>query len=636
MSKFEKVPKLNAAFVSSQKAVELLEKTSAADLSSAVPFIKILRVKNGRPDDVNPLLNTFFQKPPEFGSSIASHMRYGDRPPISLDKIEIAQELSYGLLTKTSVTINLVVHRADAFLAFNRGKFELTDENRWVSLITPGVSHLIEYGWRGAGANPLFNGEGFIDEQGSDINSQDTRKLFIDSTKTILFTTSTYNFSITNNGEIKLDIKGYLNGDYLIRDVMLAENKEVKKDAKQATAAKGEVPIRHFFTNIEYDKLKEELTKLIKGFKSVEIPHGKQSKTEKITLYDVLNVLRIGESITELASKHWNYKDVKLYIGDFNNKCPVTSEKLGTRELAGKSIGDFVFEKSDLYNLLGNMIRGGVTITISSFLDRFLAIINNPSSWQTKGKNPLKIDQPTVKIKIAERRVSATEKEMLLLIFDVMNEEKRFGLDDRFYNFEDNSLTRARIKELMNERNVPVLSLGKGNSFIKDANFEIIMDNGIFTSQVEKTSKQLNTRQDFISFSEAANQQNRLDSFHTIWQSGIQGTLTTIGNFCFDMFGILWIDFGVSLWDGPFRITKKTDIIEAGNFTTNLEIISTGEDPLNTKIKKTKFQFEKQQMLADLTKQRSDALAKAKSERAKQNIRENFDAKIKETQERNE
>ena len=67
-----------------------------------------------------------------------------------------------------------------------------------------------------------------------------------------------------------------------------------------------------------------------------------------------------------------------------------------------------------------------------------------------------------------------------------------------------------------------------------------------------------------------------------IYSSAIQGDLTMIGNFCFDSFAMVWIDFGVKSWDGTFYVMDYEDMLDRTGFTTRVNIRSTGEDPLNT------------------------------------------------------
>jgi hypothetical protein len=85
----------------------------------------------------------------------------------------------------------------------------------------------------------------------------------------------------------------------------------------------------------------------------------------------------------------------------------------------------------------------------------------------------------------------------------------------------------------------------------------------------------------------AAQKENRSPAVQQIYSPVIQGTITMLGNFVFDTFGLIWLDFGVARWDGPFQLDSREDVIERGVFTTTMKIHSTGTDPLGTKSRKS-------------------------------------------------
>ena len=55
-----------------------------------------------------------------------------------------------------------------------------------------------------------------------------------------------------------------------------------------------------------------------------------------------------------------------------------------------------------------------------------------------------------------------------------------------------------------------------------------------------------------------------------------------LGNHVFDIFGLVWLEFTVPVWDGPFYIMAREDTINQTGFFTSITLRSAGTDPLGT------------------------------------------------------
>ena len=75
---------------------------------------------------------------------------------------------------------------------------------------------------------------------------------------------------------------------------------------------------------------------------------------------------------------------------------------------------------------------------------------------------------------------------------------------------------------------------------------------------------------------------SRAPAAQQIYSPVMRGSITTIGNFILDAFNLVWLDFGVKRWDGPFTVYEMEDVIERGLFTTTYSVFSPGTDPLGT------------------------------------------------------
>jgi len=296
----------------------------------------------------------------------------------------------------------------------------------------------------------------------------------------------------------------------------------------------------------------------------------------------------------------WRPAGSRLLIGSFNEKLPSPTDRANRKKtnLKPKSIGDFVFSSKEIRNVIEQLTSAKMNITVKSFISVLLDKINDSNSWSRKAIEEdgkvVSETQPDLKVQVVGSK-SGGKVILIVAIFDLQrgqvkaqNQKKLTG------NFSKFEVRKAVVENL----NVPFISLGKATSFIKDASFEVIMDSEIQRVKIDDAARQHKDRTGVTNFSfDELRKQSPL-AFQQLCASAMKGEISMMGNFALDMFMYIWLDFDVDLWSGLFNVTKRTDEISSGNFTTTLEVMSEGMDPFNTRMRLTKEQLDHSEKIA--------------------------------------
>lgn len=542
---------------STQNAIDLLESITPVEKAQSVPYIRIQRIDPAtRSPDASGPINVFFETAEH--ASNAYDRRYGERPKVSLESFSVATKQNYGDIIEQHIELKITAHKPDSLL----------DDNSWSSLITPGETHLVEYGWAGSSKNDLINGNGFNDGN-----------IFVPSRKRILFTTYYYTFNITKKGEIEFIIKGMQNGNFVFRKIELGDVIDKSVVGKGPNA-----PDRDSTDNLA---VRKKLQQLLTHVDSTSMKIGKSKKKKYVKLIDVLNVLT-ADTI-ERRAREWGYDEVSMEIGLFNPRVPPASDKYHRN---GDEIGSFMLPIDDVKMIITRSTRKGQKLSIENFITQFLTIVNKPTTWapgKLSDSDRLGSENPDVKVRVIDESVSR-RKILSIKIFDMKRDMIKLFPEDRLSG--EKARSRAVIKNKLRERGVPFISLGKALSFIEDAGFEVIMDNQIQRAKIDTAAQHLKTRSQVTSKSLRDLVKEDPNAFHQIWNSAIEGEIVMMGNFAFDVFSILWLDFGVNIWSGPFNVRTRIDMLNASGFQTSVAVISEGTDPLNTKRRLTQAQLD--------------------------------------------
>ena len=582
----------------------MLESITATDMAQAVPFLQIVRVDPGTrsPLEDAESLNVFFQKPPEFGLAIADHTRHGERPPVSLREFKIGTTQDLGPLVLQDVEINLVVHRPDAF-------FDDPENNGWVSLITPGESHIVRYGWAGSSKNELVNGDVFCERIGN-------TTVAVDSIKSVLFTTYYYTFTIRENGEFEINIKGKQNGDFALRKMLVADIDEVHEnenfDRSQFALNPEQSPLFGENAKPLRKLLQAKMTDLIEA-STIK----KNNKTTHVKMIDVMNKL-VAPTIARRA-KQWGYDNVELLLGNFNVNVGTTTKKYNSRNMSGESIGSFEIPVATLKDIAKRLSAKGSEVTMRNFMTTLTSIAGSGASWATNKDTSRPQSRPTIKIGVSEKSLKG--KQILsVVVIDIRQELIRFDPSDQLEpDAKTGRISRDRIRKKVIEKGIPYVSFGNALSFIKDASFEVEMDPLIQRAMIERYAQHLKTRQEVAHETKAETEKPMSENFNDIWQSTLKGNVNMLGNFVFNVFSYIWIDFGVSTWNGLFSIRQRSDVLTANGFETSIEVYTEGGDPLNTKTLLSADQLAKEKELR---------LAKIELKRARKKAKNRAQARV--------
>jgi hypothetical protein len=592
--KFKRAGPDNKPFdVVGQAGIQALESITAVDKALAVPYIQIWRVcpNTGLPYDDDGEgkprrpLTVLTSQVPAFGSSVDETMELRERPPISLESINIKTNNPLGLINWHSIDINLVVHRPDIV-------FQKPAENvdAWYSLITPGCIHALEWGWsanEGSVKNGILNGNGLSGEYQLDNNKA---PWLIPGRKIMRFSVVNYQFHIGADQQIRLSINGLEDGEFSIRRTWLVPGSHPTKGKDCMMNTMDPKPEQSF------DKQIKTLTQLFKkrlyGL-AIKVPNKKIGKVVRIE--DICNALfadNLGNALKETGYTG----DISLYIGNCNAKVPTPQpahafRKQGGAVQTGKDagyIGDFTVPLKDVEDKMMELLKNGQQLTLYNFITPFLAIFQDPSSWNMPADR-LSITIPEVQMKFQANKDKQGKQQAIIYIADVKSELIRFTKDDK-KKYEDlskdlskgksNVPNRDAIRQVCQDKGIPYVEFMKGNSWIQDAQFEVIQDELTKAIFIEKWFKP--QRQDIIGTSKAQAVSDTMDYRESLYSSAIKGTLTCIGNHAFDIWGLYWLDFSVPKWSGPFRVSETSETISPGGWTKTLNLIAEGSDPLGT------------------------------------------------------
>jgi hypothetical protein len=603
---------ITPAFKASQKTIDLLESISPVDVAMAQPYIKIMPVDlvTGEPVKGASAINAFFTKPPAFGRSIKqvdssdSPTVMGERPPVSLERMTIKTKQNYGTIMEEHLEFDIVVHRPDAVFD--------SDDSGWATLITPGRPHQLIYGWAGSSKNGLVNGNGFQDPQ---------TNTFILSRRSLIFTTSFYTFSLKPNGEIKMKIKAYNNGQYMLRNVSVGdipgidELADELRDRSEDLATPAKLEKDQATMKAIRAQLQGKLDLKLLGDKVI-----RKNGTNFITFKTVADIF-VAPTIVKIG-KLWGYNKFVLQFANFNSKSGGTKSnkksKVGaSQEYGSKTIGSFLFDIASIKKNLKLLLKKDAKMSMSNFLSIFINLLNN-SRWEYKGKGEKTNDfqKPNIKIKVLEVEADK-QKALSIVIFDQWAELKKLRSSGKI---EPKDQTREKIRSVVANADVPYITLGKGFSYIRDGSFEAQMDQQISRIKMIKAAQHFKDRGSFVSSSSEALERTGPNPYHEIFASSVQGKITMLGNFAFDTFGLIWLDFRASIWSGPFTVLERTDVLTNADFTTQITVQHEGDDPLNTRKRLTKeFRDNLRKKNQAKVKLVEDARAKRRRRRSKRN-----------------
>jgi hypothetical protein len=540
---FVRGPQVEPFTRSSQLPIESLEQISAVDMALSVPWLRIVPydAETRRPKENSELLMTEMTAPRTFGQSVEG--RFLERPIASIRRLSVTNEQSYGTTFFSKFKLEIVVHRpAEAF----------ADSSVWTSLLFEGVPHLVEYGWTGRSENPLLSSGLYDDASG----------LVVPAKKAHLVNFYKYSFNMTTAGEMEIDLDGISSGESVLRNVLLGD---VILEA-----------VKREYTKDDVSAVERALQSAITNIPVVTLPSGKFHR-----LGDVFDSL--VAPLVQRAATQAGYTDCRMYMGNFCHLVWRTKPDYGGEQLGDRSLGDFLLPSKELRAILGKLRDIGGQLTLMNFVGHVTNIVNGRAAWldRTDGR-----DQEIPQISFAF--TTFPNGGGVGLIMHAVDEKRgrlKFLPEDKFSaSTLEGPAARSQIFEKLRARAVPIVRFGQANAYIKESSFNVVQDELLRSNLVERSEEELRSRTVKAIQSPKETKDQTAKRELSILLSVVEGELQMIGNFVFENFGVVWVDFpGIRQLSGPFVIKGRTDTIEPGTFTTSISILSDGTDPLNTR-----------------------------------------------------
>jgi hypothetical protein len=586
-----------------QDSFALLETITATDKALAVPYIKIWQVTNAgkpvhpdpnnknAPDPSKSITNLLIQ-PPTFGSSVD---RFSERAPVALERVVVKRALTKtGAILHRFITLTFTVFQPERVFDESNEDFD-----EWWALVRPGTYFILRYGWTGQSSNDLLNGNGIVDKNN-----------FVEGQHDVLFQTTTWNFSINPDGSLSFVIQAIDSGDNILAQVHLSDLDYFSSPAPQGqeNSTSYTVGTKNTIKETRSPDGQAIIKKLQNTIHDLYNPSGGGQGTpggkggRAVPFSEILN--KVFAPLMTSAVKAVGYDDVQLFLGMFNHDIGAARKDCGG-VMQGKSIGDFLVPESWFKDLLGFKRASGQQLNLMAVFKNLLNYIQRQENWAGAGLTDAEKQQAekaatengqvnkklqaTEEARILRKRQSPPElmvktattrdKGKLvysLYIYDMKQLSASIDFDDRL----DPSVKVDEIHKKLKKYNIPLVSFKNGLSYIQEANFSMEQDANMQHIAIERAVDP--NRYQTVGVTHAAQAADGIDPRKLFLSSNITGRITMIGNFVWDTFLRIWLEFGVKRWDGPFHMMEREDTIDASNFITTVSVRATGTDPLNT------------------------------------------------------
>jgi hypothetical protein len=559
------IDKYDVIPAAARKMTELLGEMAPSDLAQAVPYISIYEVNDD--GSLGYKISTDLFQAPRFGESMKK--QFGERPDVSLDKIDVKYHMAQGWIVFRELNLEITVHRPDAVFRADKGSLMM-------SLLDQTRPHVLYYGWSG-GNTVLSNGlpSSIKDTQLAQTEKPDPtgpvdERLVQPIKGAVRFRVTNYNFSVDADLQIKFHIKAFEDGEIACREATIMNNRNILPlfDSTSLTL-KDAGPMFDRASAYFIDQLQQYKEQMTIDVTDAKDP--KKTTRQQEWFISVENIFDIFFADPLIyAARALGYSDIRLHLGLFNVNCPRTVAAFGDQEVSGQNIGSFMMPLKTITDMLAKIISSNGSITVYSLIRTITGVINSPATWATTISDSKMIPEILLRTRF--------NPDLKFALFQVM--DRKYYVANSKINFKDGSIKNKReLRGVLKKSNVPYMSFTNKLSFIKDVKFEVVNDEmmkSIFMMRpVQKTRAEVAT-------SNARNSQvyGGMTSFAMMYRSAIKGSVTILGNFAFDVFGLVWFDFGIPAYDGLFYVVGRNDIVTADGFYTTLTLQAEGGDPM--------------------------------------------------------
>jgi hypothetical protein len=531
-------------------------KTRPIDIAQSQPYVNIEILKLGG-EVVSNLNVAFFQKQIDF-SAINGPGRYTDRPLISLKSVEISSEQSAGFFYFTNVVLNLKIHKKD----------ELSDR-AILGLLFPGCPLRMTYGW----------------------NSKD--EWLNKSKQALVLNVVSYDITLDETGQADLTVKcmAYNNvmENTLIGDLNTIEKSNPNVSAqeqnglfsnykqtsefleyidgleKNQTKNQNDYSVitssAKAYKNVEQKtrgKISENFTKYLSNLSSAKLRQhasfGKKTQVDVVSFFDVVYTL-CNDTLKSMSALV-PVEKFEVIFGNFNDHC---------LDYSGKSIADFPIDYTKFMNWIKDKAHEGQrTVLIKDLLDSLCSIfIENETYMRGSSKTEGNVFQKP------EMSVNFVNSGDTLTLFIVDGKANVPPTTNQIKDLKKASLAEAQQK-ISNGTDIPIITLGNSNSFVKGVTFSRIDDAYMETVLIERAYD----NSQFTARSGVPNSQlQNTQAAKTPLSLPLQGSAKVVGHVGWKRLSCFYLSTGIFLIDAIYTITKVTHTLSSENFETQIEFI---------------------------------------------------------------
>lgn len=569
---FTKIAADKPFFGVSLEALDALDQVDSAQLALAVPHVRLTQVDPNTGERLGDI-TTELVRPPDF-----SGPTFRERPDVSLERVEVSTQQSYGYVYLQDVNMSFVVHRPDVV-------FSGQGLSRWAEILVEGNSFILEYGWSSstlALRNDLFNGVGLYDRSRGEV---------VPSRQSLLITVVDYTVEGSQEGTMRVTVRAKSNGELGLRKASVGDEfrlalfetgqDEVAKSRQQVTfggwrghGLTADIPLS--------DKQQDA--------KLVEIARGKLDDVAKkegfvregetfVRLGSVLD--RFVAPTIEAVCGRIGYGRVDLFLGNFNARAGFTSREFGGEQMSRRSIGDFPVPMTLVRETLGQLYVLGKTLRLENVVAHLLEMTRGPRAWDGERAVAGRRDIPNV-MSVTRNVVVDGQTTFVMAVVDAYDGADPFDGTENVLSLSQQS--KENIFRRLRSMSVPVVEIGRATSYVRSFRFNIQPEGLMRSIFAENQLQDRKKRVSVVELPDPEGRRGRAKPEQIVPLSVLEGELELLGNFVFDVFSTVWVEFyGAYAVSGVYHVRGRKDTIAPGSFTTSVQLISEGVDPLNTR-----------------------------------------------------
>lgn len=572
----------NPVFNFTPNFVANLQQIAPTELAQAMPYAGLYSLSpNG--ELLTDFNTTFFSKPIDM-NAISTSGRYGDRPQMSLQRVEISTNLARGagFMSLTDVKITMILHKPD-----------LLTNSKLIATLLPGMPMKLVYGWSDANDSFLnrrdimfFN----VREYTMSFDASGQATLVLDGTS------HNENFSNIFVGDraekieqmdidnakkrFREHVANDVEVDGLYRQQVRVGNYTSYINALDVipnSEGRRNVSINDYI-GLVYTRVSERVSKTVQrnykesikrlsrqrkslsAFRDVKKKNNRQN--EFVTLHDIVSIL-CGDTLDKLQGTVVPAnKNYRVVYGCFN-------ENAGS--YAGRNIGLFPVHWATFSKALDESRSAGFIVPSLQFIFNILGsnFLNNSAYWQhlLAGQSNKTVETPNVSFYVSSHASGLDEIEQISVldtVTDVPLTQK--ALREGGILSEDDQRKRVLGKYV---DVIPVIKLGHANSFIKSISIDHVNDPYMRALLITRiVNGPVTTERQAITPAASADSDNKQALFLPL-----NGQMDVIGHVDWKPARFFYLSTGIFFLDGMYCITDVSHSLDVNGYKTSIKFI---------------------------------------------------------------